>query len=181
MQPKRWLALAMSIVLAHGGTIDVNSNPGAGSTISIRLHEATCPKRNALVDRKLEPLVYFHTTFGCRNRRWISQSLLVSHICILTPVYNILYISVMKSVNALKLRQQLGSVLRALEASGQPILIERNSKPAAVLISLEDYQMRFVDREADLKRKEMVETILRTRLKLPAGKSVLDLVAEGRR
>jgi len=87
----------------------------------------------------------------------------------------------MKSVNALKLRQQLGSVLRALEASGQPILIERNSKPAAVLISLEDYQMRFVDREADLKRKEMVETILRTRLKLPAGKSVLDLVAEGRR
>jgi len=87
----------------------------------------------------------------------------------------------MKSVNALKLRQQLGSVLRALEASGQPILIERNSKPAAVLISLEDYQMRFVDREADLKRKEMVETILRTRLKLTAGKSVLDLVAEGRR
>jgi prevent-host-death family protein len=86
----------------------------------------------------------------------------------------------MKSVNALKLRQQLGSVLRALEASGQPILIERNSKPAAVMISLEDYQKRFVDREADLKRKEMVATLLRTRLKLPAGKSTLDLLAEGR-
>lgn len=86
----------------------------------------------------------------------------------------------MKTVNALRLRQQLGSVLRSLEASGQPILIERNSKPAAVLISLEDYQKRFVDREADEKRKEMVEVLLRTRLRLPAGKSTLDLLHEGR-
>ncbi len=86
----------------------------------------------------------------------------------------------MKTVNALKLRQQLGSVLKALESSGQPILIERNSKPAAVLISLEDYQKRFVDREADQKRKEMVAILLKTRLKLPAGKSTLDLLSEGR-
>jgi PHD/YefM family antitoxin component YafN of YafNO toxin-antitoxin module len=59
-------------------------------------------------------------------------------------------------------------------------MIERNSKPAAVLISLEDFQKRFVDREADEKRKEMVETLLRTRLKLPAGKTTLDLILEGR-
>ena len=87
----------------------------------------------------------------------------------------------MNTVNALKLRQKLGSILRSLQASGKPILIERNSKPAAVLISLDDYQKRFVDREADEKRKEMVETILKTRLKLPAGKSTLDLLDEGRR
>jgi prevent-host-death family protein len=86
----------------------------------------------------------------------------------------------MKTVNALKLRQQLGSVLRSLQESGQPVLIERNSKPAAVLISLDDYQKRFVDREADEKRKQMVETLLRTRLRLPAGKSTLDLLYEGR-
>jgi len=86
----------------------------------------------------------------------------------------------MKTVNALKLRQQLGSVLRALQESGRPILIERNSKPAAVMISLEDYQKRFVDRQADEKRKEMVEAILKTRLRLPAGKSTLDLLREGR-
>jgi prevent-host-death family protein len=86
----------------------------------------------------------------------------------------------MRTVNALKLRQQLGSVLRALQESGRPILIERNSKPAAVMISLEDYQKRFVDREADEKRKEMVEVILKTRLRLPAGKSTLDLLREGR-
>lgn len=86
----------------------------------------------------------------------------------------------MKTVNALKLRQQLGSVLRSLQESGQPVLIERNSKPAAVLISLDDYQKRFVDREADEKRKQMVEILLRTRLRLPAGKSTLDLLHEGR-
>ena len=86
----------------------------------------------------------------------------------------------MKSINALKLRQQLGSVLKSLQASGQPILVERNSKPAAVLISLEDYQKRFVDREADQRRKDLVDAILKTRLRSPAGKSTLDLLHEGR-
>jgi prevent-host-death family protein len=86
----------------------------------------------------------------------------------------------MKTVNALKLRQKLGAVLRSLETSGQPILIERNSKPAAVLISIDDYQKRFVDREADQKRKDLVEVILKTRLRVPAGRSTLDLVREGR-
>jgi prevent-host-death family protein len=86
----------------------------------------------------------------------------------------------MKTVNALKLRQQLRSVLRELQESGRPVLIERNSRPAAVLISLEDYQRRFVDREADAKRREMVEVILHTRLQLPAGQSTLDLIREGR-
>lgn len=86
----------------------------------------------------------------------------------------------MKSINALKLRQQLGSVLKSLETSGQPILVERNSKPAAVLISLDDYQKRFVDREADQRRKDLVEAILKTRLRPPAGKSTLDLLHEGR-
>jgi len=86
----------------------------------------------------------------------------------------------MKTVNALKLRQKLGAVLRSLETSGQPILIERNSRPAAVLISIDDYQKRFADREADQKRKDLVEIILKTRLKAPAGRSTLDLVREGR-
>ena len=86
----------------------------------------------------------------------------------------------MKSVNALKLRQQLGSVIRSLQETGKPILIERNSRPAAVLISIEDYKKRFVDREADEKRKEMVELLLRTRLRLPADTTSLDLLHQGR-
>lgn len=86
----------------------------------------------------------------------------------------------MQRVNALKLRQQLGSVLKSVQETGRPVMIERNSKPAAVLISLEDYQKRFVDREADDRRRELVEAILKTRLRLPPGKSTLDLLHEGR-
>jgi prevent-host-death family protein len=81
------------------------------------------------------------------------QELIESCKLTLTPMYSISYYGVMKTVNALKLRQQLGSVLKELQASGRPVLIERNSRPAAVLISLEDYQKRFVDREADDKRR----------------------------
>jgi prevent-host-death family protein len=87
----------------------------------------------------------------------------------------------MQRVNALKLRQQLGSVLKSVQETGRPVMIERNSKPAAVLISLEDYQNRFVDREADGRRREHVEVIMKTRLRVPLGKSSLDLLREGRR
>src|SRR5947199_246946 len=59
----------------------------------------------------------------------------------------------MKSVNALTLRQSLGGVLRQLERGGEPILVQRGRQPAAVLISLRDYQERFVDREADARRR----------------------------
>lgn len=84
----------------------------------------------------------------------------------------------MKSVNALQLRQSLGKVLRALEKGGEPILIERQRKPAAVLVSLEDYQKRFVDREADDRRKEIVARIRGLRFSSPRGKSSLGLLRD---
>lgn len=87
----------------------------------------------------------------------------------------------MKKTNALKLRQSLGTVLDMLKKEGQPVLIERNSKPAAVLISLEDYEKRFVDRDADNRRKELVEKLLATKVKMPKGKTSLDLIRESRR
>lgn len=82
----------------------------------------------------------------------------------------------MKKTNALKLRQSLGSVLTLLQKTGEPILVEKGSKPAAVLITLEDYKKRFVDFDADQLRKEIVEKILSTHAKLPEGSSTLDLV-----
>ena len=51
----------------------------------------------------------------------------------------------MYKTNALKMRQNLGSVLRKLSKTGRPVLVEQNRKPVAVLISLEDYQKRFTD------------------------------------
>ena len=87
----------------------------------------------------------------------------------------------MKKTNALKLRQELGVLLADLQRGGEPVLIERRSKPAAVLISIEDYQKRFVDREADTKRQEIVDRIKNTRIKLPKGVTTLSLLEEGRR
>lgn len=87
----------------------------------------------------------------------------------------------MQKTNALKLRQSLGAVLKKLQTTNQPILIERNSKPAAVLISLEEYQKRFVDKEADEKRKQLVKRINALRVPLDAGLTTLDLIRDVRK
>ena len=86
----------------------------------------------------------------------------------------------METVNALELRQSLGRVLQRLKKTGQPILLEKHRKPAAVIISLEDYRKRFVDVEADRLRNEMVERIKRAELQTPKGVSSLDLLREVR-
>lgn len=87
----------------------------------------------------------------------------------------------MKKTNALKLRQSLGKLLEELAKDGEPILIEKDRKPAAVLIAIDDFQRRFADREADALRAELVERIARHRIRLPKGKSSLDLIHEARR
>lgn len=87
----------------------------------------------------------------------------------------------METVNALQLRQSLGRVLARLKKTGRPILLEKDRKPAAVIISLQDYRTRFVDIEADQRRAEMVERIKQAGLRTPKGVSSLDLLREVRR
>jgi prevent-host-death family protein len=82
----------------------------------------------------------------------------------------------MKRVNALEMRQSVGKVLRQLEKGGQPVIIERRRRPAAVLISLDDFEKRFADRDADEKREEIVRRIRALRFKAPSGKTTLDLL-----
>jgi prevent-host-death family protein len=86
----------------------------------------------------------------------------------------------MKSVNALSLRQSLGRVLRQLERGGEPILVERDRRPAAVLISVRDYQERFVDREADAQRRAIVARLKELRFGKPEGRTTLELLREAR-
>jgi prevent-host-death family protein len=69
----------------------------------------------------------------------------------------------MKKTNALEMRRSLGRVLRALARGGEPVLVERNREPAAVLISLRDYRERFVDRIAAEEREALVTEILELR------------------
>jgi len=79
-------------------------------------------------------------------------------------------------VNALELRQSLGKVLRALEADGAPIVVERARRPAAVLISLKDYRERFVDRAADEERRAVVERIAKLRFSRPRRGTTVDVL-----
>lgn len=84
----------------------------------------------------------------------------------------------MEKVNALQLRQSLGKTLARMQKTGEPILVEKGRRPVAVLISLEEYQKRFVDFEADQRRRELVKKIRSANLPLPDGKSSLDLIRE---
>jgi PHD/YefM family antitoxin component YafN of YafNO toxin-antitoxin module len=85
---------------------------------------------------------------------------------------------IMKKTNALALRQSLGSIIDQLRKHGEPILVEKGRQPVAVLISLEDYKKRFVDVVADIQRRELVDKIRKANIKLPPGKSSLEIVRE---
>ena len=57
-------------------------------------------------------------------------------------------------------RNHFGEVLEGLKKSGEPILIEKRKKIEAVLISYEDFNDRFIDKQADEKKMKFMEQIL---------------------
>ena len=67
----------------------------------------------------------------------------------------------MRKVNALQLRQSLSKILAILKKTGEPVLLEKGRKPAAVIISLEDFHTRFSEKDADERRKAIQQEILK--------------------
>lgn len=65
----------------------------------------------------------------------------------------------MKKINALQLRQSLSKVILILQKTHEPVLLERGKKPAAVIISIDDFEKRFVEKAADEKRREIQKQI----------------------
>jgi len=65
----------------------------------------------------------------------------------------------MKEVNALKLRNNLGEILEQLTKTGEPVLISKGKKAKAVLITVEQFEKRFLDYQAEEKKKELLDTI----------------------
>lgn len=65
----------------------------------------------------------------------------------------------MKEVNALKLRNNLGEILEQLTKTGEPVLISKGKKAKAVLITVEQFEKRFLDYQAEEKKKELLNTI----------------------
>ena len=55
----------------------------------------------------------------------------------------------MKRINALMVRNRFGEVLDMLDADHEPILISKGKKLRAVLISYEDFVLRFIDKQAE--------------------------------
>ena len=69
----------------------------------------------------------------------------------------------MRSVNALEVRNHLGSLLDDLERTGEPVIVSKGRKPRAVLITVADFQKRFVDRQTEERRKELLDRVLAAR------------------
>lgn len=84
----------------------------------------------------------------------------------------------MHKVNALQMRQNMGAVIHELQRTGEPCLVEKGRVPVAVLISLADYRKRFVDIEADLERRKIIDEIKACQIKLPDGVSSLSLLQD---
>jgi prevent-host-death family protein len=84
----------------------------------------------------------------------------------------------MQRTNALEMRQNLGAVLTKLQKTGEPVLVEKGRLPVAVLISLSDYRKRFVDMEADSLRRQIVEEIKASQIRLPKDASSLDMIRD---
>ena len=66
----------------------------------------------------------------------------------------------MRQVTAAELRQSVGRIARALERTGEPILLKMGQRPVAVLITLKDFKERFALKDAETERKRLVAEIL---------------------
>ena len=86
--------------------------------------------------------------------------------------------SAMDTVNALELRQSLGKILDRLERHGAPIVVCRRRTPAAALVSLKDYHERFVDREADQRRRDVVAKLKQLKFEPPPAGTTLDMLRD---
>ena len=86
----------------------------------------------------------------------------------------------MRTVNALTIRNRLGEVLDRLLRDGEPVLISKGRKVQAVLITLEDFKTRFLDRQAEEDRRRLLETVADLRADRLEDVGSLDLLREMR-
>ena len=65
----------------------------------------------------------------------------------------------MKTVNALKVRNNLGEILDDLERTQEPILISKGRKIRAALVTIQDFDKRFVDVKVEEEKKRFLERV----------------------
>jgi PHD/YefM family antitoxin component YafN of YafNO toxin-antitoxin module len=84
----------------------------------------------------------------------------------------------MKTVNALKIRNNLGEVLELLTKTGEPILISKGREVRAVLITPEQFEKRFLDYQAADQKKQLLETIKSLRVDSLETKSSVEVLRQ---
>ena len=84
----------------------------------------------------------------------------------------------MKTVNALEIRNNLGRVLDELEESKQPVLVSKGRKIRAVLISPEDFKLRFIDRQAEAEKELWLKKLTELRAPRQGGMASIDVLRE---
>lgn len=63
----------------------------------------------------------------------------------------------MEEVNALKIRNNLGEILDRLNATGEPIFISKGRKRHAVLVTIKDFETRFIDHKVKEDKKRLLD------------------------
>ncbi|HOS27424.1 Antitoxin [anaerobic digester metagenome] len=84
----------------------------------------------------------------------------------------------MKTVNALKIRNNLGEILDLLEKTKEPILVSKGREIRAVLITPEQFQDRFVDYQARERKQQLLATIKGFRARSVGEKKSIDVLRE---
>jgi PHD/YefM family antitoxin component YafN of YafNO toxin-antitoxin module len=83
-----------------------------------------------------------------------------------------------RTVNALKIRNNLGEVLDLLNNTGEPILVSKGRKLRAVLITPEQFKRRFLDYQAKERKRQLLETIKGLRLDSLERKGSVEVLRE---
>ena len=86
----------------------------------------------------------------------------------------------MKTVNALKVRNNLGEVLDFLTNTGEPVLVSKGREIRAVLITPEDFKKRFLDLQTEENKKKLLATIKSIRSGKVEKKRSIDVLREFR-
>ena len=65
----------------------------------------------------------------------------------------------MKTVNALRVRNNLGEILDMLTRTSEPVFVSKGREIKAVLITPEQFKKRFLDYQAEEQKKQLLEII----------------------
>ena len=82
----------------------------------------------------------------------------------------------MEEVNALALRNRLGEILDRLEKKEEPILISKGRKIKAVLVTPAQFEKRFLDWQAEDKKKKILTSMRRLRRKRKGTETSLSVL-----